>query len=249
MSETDEPMGDANVLLSATDLRIAATGTSPVLRLSLSLEAGDLHLIHTRDRRRSTVIGDVLLGIEDPGGGRVRYLGHDWSTLDAAEAFRLRRTVGRIQATGNWIGTRSVMDNMLLPVLHHSLVPPDVLQEQAGSLARRFGLPGLPTLLPDECAVTDLQRAACVRAFLGRPALVILEYPIDREDPAMLAPLMIAIQQVRRRGGAVLWFTQHLAIAADHAIPADRRLQIVGAQLQQLGPIADDRATGAHGRR
>ena len=50
-----------------------------------------------------------------------------------------------------------------------------------------------------------------------------------------LAPLIEAIQQVRRRGGAVLWFTEHRQLAADRGIPADRRHHVVGSQLHPLG--------------
>jgi len=43
------------------------------------------------------------------------------------------------------------------------------IEAEAAKLARMFGLPGLPRGRPAQMRLPDLQRAACVRAFLGTP--------------------------------------------------------------------------------
>ena len=113
-------------------------------------------------------------------------------------------------------------------------LPDELLHEMACDFAQRFGLPGLPTLLPGQCPEPDLQRAACVRAFMGRPELVILEHPLEFADAGLLPPLVDAIQQVRRRQGSVIWFTRRRAVLEDHGIPADHRYRIAGRQLLEL---------------
>jgi phospholipid/cholesterol/gamma-HCH transport system ATP-binding protein len=236
MEATEDAMTDsARVLLAAEGLRIAARGTLPALAIDLTLGAGDLLLVHTRHKAHSTAIADGLLGLGETDADRVRYLDAVWSELTMREAFARRRGVGRIRSQGHWMETRSVMENVLLPSMHHTILPEDRLRESASALALRFGLPGLPTALPDECTNADLERAACVQAFLGRPTLVILEHPMEFEDSSLLTPMMNAIQQVRRRGGSVIWFTEHSAHLVDASIPASRRYRLVGAQLVDLG--------------
>jgi phospholipid/cholesterol/gamma-HCH transport system ATP-binding protein len=164
----------------------------------------------------------------------VRFCDRAWRDLGMREAFELRCDVGRVQASGNWMETRPVMDSLLMPALHHTIVPKPRLRDSASELARRFGLPGLPMQTPDDCAPADLERAACVRAFLGRPALVVLEHPMELEASSLLVPLMNAIQQVRRRGGAVLWFTEHLSQVTDLGVCANRRCELVGTGLVDL---------------
>jgi phospholipid/cholesterol/gamma-HCH transport system ATP-binding protein len=115
-----------------------------------------------------------------------------------------------------------------------TVLPENLLRADASHLAQRFGLPGLPALLPEECPATDLQRAACIRAFLGRPTLVVLEHPIKFQDSGILEPMTNAIQQVRRRQGAVVWFTEHESVVADLCLPASRRYRISGGQLLDL---------------
>lgn len=231
---TDDIPDEAQTLLCADRLRIAARSALPALSIDLTLGLGELHLVLTRHKEHSSDISDGLLGLGETGGDSVSYLGTPWSALSLREAFARRRGVGRIRSQGQWMETRSVMENVLLPSMHHTILPETQLRESASALALRFGLPGLPTALPDECTTADLERAACVQAFLGRPSLVILEHPMEYEDSSLLASMMNAIQQVRRRGGSVIWFTEHMAHLTDASIPADRRFRLVGAQLLDL---------------
>jgi len=217
-------------------MHIAPRGAFPALTLDLSVHAGELQVIHSRHKERSGDIADALLGLADPGGGIVRFLGRAWLELGRRETFELRREVGRVRHRGNWMQTRSVLDNLLLPARHHTVLPERVLREGAGTLARQFGLPGLPLDLPSECASDDLERAACVRAFLGRPTFVVLEHPMAFEDCEMLLPLMHAIQQLRRRGGAVLWFTEHRSHAREASLTADHHLELVDTHLIDFEP-------------
>jgi len=223
----------AKPLLAALGMPLAARSVVPAFQVDMLVWPGDLQIVHTRDKDSSGDIADGLLGL-GTAGGDVRYLGRAWRELNPAAALNLRRGVGRVQSGGNWMETRSVMENLLLPVLHHTILPERQLRQGASELARRFGLPGLPTSLPGECTTADLERAACVRAFLGHPTLVILEHPMKFEDASLLAPMMNAIQQVRWRQGAVIWFTEHLAHLRDASIPADRRCLLAGTRLREV---------------
>jgi len=213
-------------MLSATRMRVSARGTFPALTLDLVLHPGELLLIRSRHKERSSDIADVLLGLADAGTGFVRFLDGAWHDLTGREAFELRRGVGRVQDRGNWMEARSMMDNLLIPARHHTILPEQELRDRACALAQQFGLPGLPTLLPG-----DLERAACVRAFLGRPALVILEHPMAFEDSDLLVPLMNAVQHVRRRGGSVIWFTEHASHAVEASLSADHHRELVDTHL------------------
>lgn len=218
-------------LLQVDQIEVPASGTRRPLTLSLALRAGELHLVHSSDADLSTIIADLLLGLRSSARGSVRFDGARWDDMPEAEAFRLRGGIGRVLTRGNWITTWSVMDNVLLPARHHTVMPADQLRELACDMARQFGLPGLPVLLPGECATADLERAACVRAFLGRPRLVILEHPMDDGGSDLLPPLMSAVQRMRRRGGAVIWMTRDRSLLERRDIPADRRYRIVGGLL------------------
>ena len=78
----------------------------------------------------------------------------------------------------------------------------------------------------------DLQRAACVRAFLGKPVLLILEEPTAGVYPQIMSPLMASIRTARARGAAVLWTTADSQVWNDSGIPATIRGTMSGSQMR-----------------
>lgn len=225
-------------IIEARHIRLTPREGAAMLEVDLEVLPGQLHLIYSDDPDNSSAISDVLLGLREAAQGEVRWQGRAWSEIPPRTAYRLRGNVSRVTSRGNWMDTRSVMENVLLPLRHHTILPDDVLREMACDFAQRFGLPGLPMLLPGQCPEPDLQRAACVRAFMGRPELVILEHPLESADAGLLPPLVDAIQQVRRRKGSVIWFTRRRAVLEEPGIPADHRYRIAGRQLLELEAAA-----------
>ena len=116
--------------------------------------------------------------------------------------------------------------NILLPQLHHTRDDPSNLRERAIALSCAFGLPGLPLVRPGELAAGDLARAACVRAFLGEPMLVLLESPVQGRFTTLLPPLLNALAAARDRGAAAVWFTFSDLVWRDPSVPATMRLRL-----------------------
>jgi phospholipid/cholesterol/gamma-HCH transport system ATP-binding protein len=212
-------------------MQLRTAGARATLVADLLVQPGGFHLVYSNDAAVSTAVADALLGLKATIGGSVRYLDQAWEELDEGHAIGLRCSIGRVQSRGNWMETRPVMEGVLLPMRHCSILPDTRLREMAGELARRFGLPGLPMQLPNDCATSDLECAACVRAFLGFPTLVVLEHPHALADAPLLRPMIDEIQRLRRRQGAAIWFTEHASIAADPGVPASHRHRIVGGRL------------------
>ena len=185
MPDTRTPPTGNNII-EARRIRLAPRSGSAMLEVDLEVLPGQLHLIYSDDPDSSRAISDVLLGLCDAAQGEVRLHGRAWAGIPPRDAYRLRSSVGRVASKGNWMDTRSVMENILLPLRHHTVLPDELLHKMACDFAQRFGLPGLPTLLPGQCPEPDLQRAACVRAFMGRPELVILEHPLEFADAGLL---------------------------------------------------------------
>ncbi len=105
---------------------------------------------------------------------------------------------------------------------------------EASALAASFGLPGIPLGMPDSISRIDLQRAACIRAFLGDPLLVILEDPTYGAGTDLLKPLVDTIRVARNRGAAVLWFSLSAEIWRDRSIPVSRRYRMAGDELIEV---------------
>jgi phospholipid/cholesterol/gamma-HCH transport system ATP-binding protein len=205
--------------------------------LTLQLAPGDLALVEARDPNRAAWFADLCCGLVPLSAGTVKFLGHDWATAPHDYAAALRGRIGRVFAIGGWIDFVDMATNILLPQLHHTRREEGELREAAARLAFSFGLPGLPTGHPRELSTLDLARAACIRAFLGEPALVLLESPLQGRFADLAVPILEALAAARQNGAAALWLTGSDLVWRERSIPVTHRLR-----LRDYGLIAAMRA-------
>jgi phospholipid/cholesterol/gamma-HCH transport system ATP-binding protein len=202
------------------------------------LSAGRLALVEAGDAQQASALADAAVGLTPPAAGHVRFLGRDWSKVPPVHAQAMRGRIGHVFAAGNWIDGLSLLDNILLPQLYHTRHPLPELRAEAARMATMFGLPGVPIGDPAEQSPGDLQRAACVRAFLGRPKLLILEHPTQHVFPAIFEPLVNAVLMARDLEAAVLWLTLEPEVWSDPSVPADARYRLRNGALQAIARAA-----------
>jgi phospholipid/cholesterol/gamma-HCH transport system ATP-binding protein len=80
-----------------------------------------------------------------------------------------------------------------------------------------------------------LRKAACIRAFLGEPAFIILEQPVRGVYADFMSPLLNAVQSARTRGAAVLWTVTDPQIWNHPGVRATTRAKMFGAELHVIG--------------
>jgi phospholipid/cholesterol/gamma-HCH transport system ATP-binding protein len=227
---------ERRVILSFDDvvLMTDSVGRSGSVDVGLDLLGGELSLIRIERQAQGTVLGDACAGLIPPPKGQVVFLGKEWSGLPPDIANALRGRIGRVFARGSWMGHLSLLENLLLPQLHHTRRPITELRDEAVLLAENFGLPGVPLGHSNDSLPVDLQRAACVRAFLGQPMLILLEEQNQGCFKEMMPNLINAIRQARNRGAAVMWLTSDKFIWRDQSIPVTRRYRLAGRKLMEV---------------
>jgi phospholipid/cholesterol/gamma-HCH transport system ATP-binding protein len=217
---------DTPVLDLAAARPLVSADEARAREVDLRLMAGGLALVDARHSARPTWLADLCCGLLPLAAGSARFLGRDWSAMPHDYAAALRGRIGRVFLSGSWIGFMDVASNILLPQLHHTRDDLSNLRERAIALSCAFGLPGLPLVRPGELAASDLARAACVRAFLGEPMLVLLESPVQGRFSTLVPPLLDALATARDRGTAAVWFTRSDLIWRDQSVPATMRLRL-----------------------
>ena len=209
-------------------------GRSVSDELNLEVFGGDFFLIRLARAEQTATFADACAGIIPPLRGVVYFLGRNWQKLRPDLANALRGPIGSAFTSANWINHLSLLENILLPQLYHTHRSAARIRDEAGELAERFGLPGLPLGLPGDFTAVDLQRAACVRAFLGQPLLLLLQEPTGAMASEILSPLIQAIRDARDRGAAVIWITRKGGIWNDASIPATRRYRLLARKLMEV---------------
>jgi phospholipid/cholesterol/gamma-HCH transport system ATP-binding protein len=217
-----------------TVLKTETYGNAESDELSLSVYSGDLVLIRLTRLEQTSTFADTCAGIIQPATGAVYFLGRNWPELSPDQANALRGRIGRVFRTGNWINHLSLLENILLPQRHHTRRSVRQLRDEAGDLAQQFGLPGVPLDLPGDIPAADLQRAACVRAFLGRPALIVLEEPTAGIYLEIISALVNAVREARERGAAVIWLTRKNLMWNDQTLPVTQRYRLITGKLMEV---------------
>lgn len=203
--------------------------------VSARLLPGTLTLIRVEEGSERLPLADLAEGLLVPDEGRVLFLGEEWSAMPPDQVLRRRALIGRVFDGHGWISNLSVSDNISLSQRHHTRRPDREILEEAGALARAFGLGGVPGNLPALVPHRELRRAEWVRAFLGRPALILLERPMQGVAAEHLPRLIGAVRDACARGAAVLWLTDSGRVERHGGLPPAARYAMRGAALEGEG--------------
>ena len=227
--EREEVLAFVGVMLLSGRL-----GGGETMTMDMKLHRGELVMIHTGHPDHVDCLADACCGLLPPLKGNVRFLGGDWAVLPPDLANARRGRIGRAFTASGWLTHLSLLDNLLLRPMHHTRQSVSMLRAEAERLALHFGFPGLPMGSADRLERVDRQRAACIRAFLGGPALALLEDPTAQDEHEILEPLINAIGKACRDGGAVIWFTSRGTDWPRPPIPWARHYRLVGRQFIEL---------------
>ena len=207
----------------------------PLWGINFSLQPGELLLVRLERGHLRTPLADLVLGLIQPRQGQVCFNGEDWQQLSPELAASRRGCCRRSVAEQGWYTALSLNANICLAQQHHSLRPLADIEAEAAALSAFFGLPGLPLGSPTKTRVGDLDRAALVRVFLGKPELIVLERPTQHLYPEIVPPLLNALRSARNKGAAVIWMTGDANIWNEPAIGASQRGTMFGSRMQLSG--------------
>ena len=166
---------------------------SGIWRMTLALAPGELALIKL-EARQHLPIADAAAGLAAPQDGTVSFQGVDWQNMQPRAAAEARADRSRhLTASGGSATSMSMKTScsryVTIPTL---LCRTCTIRRQS---YRGFSkCRGFCATCPNIARKSDLRRAACVRAFLGEPMLLILEQPERDVFPDIMPPLLASIR-------------------------------------------------------
>ncbi len=205
-----------------------------IWQVSFRLARAELALIHLEEGHLRLPLADAAQGLVDPVQGGVSFLGEAWTTLTLDAKLAARAKIGRVFDEPGWISELDMDENITLAQRHHTRRSESAIRDEASALARLFSLPGLPQGKPSGMRAPDLRRAACVRALVGKPELLILERPTAGVYPAIMPALMTGVRAAQSRGAAILWTTDDWEVWNDPGIKPTIRCKMTGSQMSTL---------------
>jgi oligopeptide/dipeptide ABC transporter ATP-binding protein len=166
-----------------------------------------------------TTTAKLVLGLEKPTEGSIRFEGRDLATLDEAGRRRYRRSVQAVfQDPFASLNPRMrVGDIIVEPLITHEQLD---AAEVGRRIARLLDLVGLParasTLFPHEFSGGQRQRIAIARALSLSPKLIVLDEPVSALDVSIRAQILNLLRDLQDQLGLSYLFIAHDLAAIAH---------------------------------
>jgi oligopeptide/dipeptide ABC transporter ATP-binding protein len=166
-----------------------------------------------------TTTAKLVLRLEEPTGGALRFEGQDIGGLDHAGLRQYRRSVQAVfQDPFASLNPRMRVDAIISEPLttHERLDAPEV----AKRVARLIDLVGLPEraarLFPHEFSGGQRQRIAIARSLALSPRLVVLDEPVSALDVSIRAQILNLLRDLQAQLGLSYLFITHDLAAVAH---------------------------------
>ncbi len=204
--------------------------------VSIEIEKGDIFgLIGTSGAGKSTLLR-MINALERPTSGSVWVNGQDLSSLKARELLKLRKDIGIIFQDFNLLESRSVFDNIAIP-LKLSGVKGDELKDRVFKLMEFVGLKDKARSFPSELSGGQQQRVGIARALALNPSILLCDEATSALDPNTTESILDLLSRVNRELNVTIVFVTH-TIRVIQKI-CTRVAVLDGGRLIESGPVLE----------
>jgi oligopeptide/dipeptide ABC transporter ATP-binding protein len=222
---------EQNVLISARDLvkryplrssPFGRDGTfAAVAGISFDIGRGEtLGLVGESGSGKSTT-GRLLLRLEEPTSGRIRFEDEDWLALEGAELRRRRCDLQIVfQDPQTSLNPRMTCGAQIAePLTVQRIARGYRLRERVAALLEEVGLSAdVARRFPAELSGGQRQRVAIARALATRPKFVVCDEPVSALDVSVAAQVLNLLAALREKIGLSYLFISHdLAVVSKMA--------------------------------
>ena len=187
--------------------------------ISFTIERGQTLGIVGESGCGKTTTAKLVLGLEIPSGGVMRFDGKDLQTLDAAGRRRYRKSVQAVfQDPYASLNPRMRISGIISePLTTNEKLPADAVRARVLELLELVGLPGRAAdLFPHEFSGGQRQRIAIARALALSPQLIVLDEPVSALDVSIRAQILNLLRDLQARLGLSYLFIAHDLAAVAH---------------------------------
>ncbi len=136
--------------------------------------------------------------LEEPSGGRIQIDGEDVTALDAKGLRRFRQQVGMIFQHFNLLASKSVADNVALPLKLAAELSRREIEQRVAELLERVGLSEHAKKYPAQLSGGQKQRVGIARALATKPKILLCDEATSALDPQTTASVLELLALINR---------------------------------------------------
>lgn len=185
--------------------------------VSFSVAKGEFTAIMGASGSGKSTLLHVIAALDRCSGGSVWVEGQNIATVSERNLSAFRRDkIGFVFQEYNLLDTLTVEENIALP-LHLKRMKGEQTREALQRVAEGLGIQHLLPRFPREISGGEKQRAACARAIVTNPTLILADEPTGALDSANAKGLMHTFLQMNQAFAATLLLVTHDAVVGSYA--------------------------------
>ena len=185
--------------------------------VSFTMEPGEFTAVMGASGSGKSTLLNVVATIDRPSSGSITLEGTDIAQMREQDLAAFRRDrLGFIFQEYNLLDTLTVAENIVLP-LNLQKRPAGETQQQLRAVADSLQITDQLAKFPRQLSGGQRQRAACARALIVRPALILADEPTGALDSANSKALMQTFNVMNRQLGSTILMVTHDAVVGSYA--------------------------------
>src|SRR5438045_6088439 len=181
MTPSTEPV------VEVTDLYRKFGDRTVIDNLSFTIHRGETLVIMGGSGCGKSTLLRHIIGVMKPTAGSVKIFGQEITAMDDRRIADVRRRFGMLFQSGALLASLTVGENVALPLLQHTDLSVDEVEQTVTGKLRMVGLNGFNNLKPAEISGGMRKRVGLARALALDPELLFSDEPTSGLDPIMTA--------------------------------------------------------------
>lgn len=220
---------------------IAIGGVQQVLfDVSFTINAGEFVAIMGPSGSGKSTCMNIIGALDTASKGTYELYGKDISTMTPDDLATIRNEyIGFVFQNFNLLPKRTVLDNVMLPLMYRGIVMDDRIR-RAREMLRLVGLESFENYFPPQLSGGMKQRVAIARALAGQPKLILADEPTGSLDSKMGNEILKFFEKLNKETGITIIIITHEFEIAEYA---NRVIHIYDGRITYDGPVPKSETT------
>ncbi len=194
--------------------RFGGNKVTALSNVNFEVNEGEFIAIMGESGSGKTTLLNILAALDGATCGEVVLNGKTLKSIKDKDLAKFRREeLGFVFQDFNLLDTFSIKDNILLPLVLAG-AKTSAMEEALAPLAKKLGITELLNKHPYEISGGQKQRAACCRAVITNPKILLADEPTGALDSKSSDELLSMFEKLNKDGQTILMVTHSVKAAA-----------------------------------